>query len=74
MWNTIVIFAFYVQKLFVWLRKCTVEPLVRNYSHFSYTLMLYELFYRSLFWTLEHFSCVAVYGGYESSQIQTKTP
>ncbi len=25
------------------------------------------------FWTWEHFSCVAVYGGSESSQIQTKT-
>ncbi len=25
------------------------------------------------FWTREHFSCVAVYGGSESSQIQTKT-
>ncbi len=43
LWNTIFIFVFFAQKLFSWLRKITVEP-----------LMLHGLFYQSPWYVSGH--------------------
>ncbi len=65
MWNKILIFVFFVQKVFLWLCKFTVEP-----------LMLHGIFYRSPCYISGHGNISVVLlsmGGSESSQIQSKT-
>ncbi len=61
MWNKIVIFVFVAQKVFSWVCKITVDV--------TWIMLPISLL---RFWAWERFSCIAVYGGSESSQIQTK--
>ncbi len=65
MWNTIVILFFFENK--------TILVASQNYGWTPDVTWIILPISLLRFWTWEHFSCVAVYGGSESSQIKTKT-